>query len=316
MLKKRKWLLLITFMISVILIVTVFKQFEEEKPKVVIVLKNFDFHYWDFVKAGAEKGFKDFGVDGRVIAPKGGTREEQKNMVKDILKEKPDVLIISPIYAPTLIPELETFVENDIPVLLIHSDDSWENKTAYIGTNNLELGRRAGILMASQLQPGDKVALLGGEQVAVEGERTKGIKASLEAVGIKITVQKEGLPPNHPEVVENRMEVILQNNPDLKGVITTSEYLAIPALKVIQEQGLDIPVTGADGSIEMLKVIQEGTLPSAVTQNPYDMGYLSVETATKVTKGEKANPIIDSGVDIITKENAKQRLEFYNKLLK
>ena len=58
-------------------------------------------------------------------------------------------------------------MEKDIPVLLINSDDPWEKKTAYIGTNNLDLGEKAGILMASQLHPGDKVALLGRGQSTI-----------------------------------------------------------------------------------------------------------------------------------------------------
>ena len=47
--------------------------------------------------------------------------------------------------------------------------------------------------MASQLQPGDQVALLGG-RASVDDKRLKGAKASLEAVGIKIVTEKEGLP--------------------------------------------------------------------------------------------------------------------------
>ena len=64
-----------------------------------------------------------------------------------------------------------------------------------------------------------------------------------------------------------------------------------------------------------LTLIKEGTLTSTVAQNPYDMGYLSIEAAIKVTKGEKVQPIIDSGVDIITKGNADQRLKFLNNVL-
>ena len=61
--------------------------------------------------------------------------------------------------------------------------------------------------MASQLQPGDQVALLGGT-TSVDNKRLKGAKASLEAVGIKIVTEKEGLPIDdiHSEVVTNLME--------------------------------------------------------------------------------------------------------------
>jgi ribose transport system substrate-binding protein len=309
-LKKSKLFLLTIFFISTIIIVFIHKQFEE-KPKVVIVLQTLDRQYWRIIEAGAEKGFKDFGIDGKVIAPKDGTAEEQSDLLENVLKENPDVLVVSPRYSPVIIPKLESFVGNNIPVLLIDTDDSWGNKTAYIGTNNLELGKMAGALLGSQLQPGDKVALIGGEP-SPEGERLKGARVSLEAVGIKIVSEKI---LKSDKVVVKEMQTILHEHPDLKGVIAATDYIALPVSKIIQKQGIKIPIVGADGITEMVELVEEGTLTGTVAQNPYDMGYLSAEAALKVTMGEKVNNI-DSGVDIIMDNNARQRLDFLTRVLR
>ncbi|MBZ5753489.1 sugar ABC transporter substrate-binding protein [Metabacillus rhizolycopersici] len=308
--KKSKLFLLTIFFISTIIIVFIHKQFEE-KPKVVIVLQTLDRQYWRIIEAGAEKGFKDFGIDGKVIAPKDGTAEEQSDLLENVLKENPDVLVVSPRYSPVIIPKLESFVGNNIPVLLIDTDDSWGNKTAYIGTNNLELGKMAGALLGSQLQPRDKVALIGGEP-SPEGERLKGARVSLEAVGIKIVSEKI---LKSDKVVVKEMQTILHEHPDLKGVIAATDYIALPVSKIIQKQGIKIPIVGADGITEMVELVEEGTLTGTVAQNPYDMGYLSAEAALKVTMGEKVNNI-DSGVDIIMDNNARQRLDFLTRVLR
>ncbi len=318
MFKKRRRVLLIIVMMVMISIVFVYKQFFiEEKPKVVFVVKDLDLEYWQFVKAGVENGFKDFGIDGKIIAPKVGTAEEQGEMLEQVLKEQPDVLVVSPVYTPDIIPEMEEFVKRDIPVLLIQTDDVWENKTSYIGTDNLDLGRKIGILMASQLHPGDQVALLAGRSF-VDNQRLRGAKASLESVGIKIVVEKEGLPTDddRPEVVESLMKSILQEHSDLKGVVASSDYIALPALKVIQKQGFEMPVVGANGITEMLELVEAGEVSTALAQNPYDMGYLSVQTALKVINGEKVSKSIDSGVDIITEDNVTDRLVFLKDVLK
>ena len=313
--KKRKGFLLTILIISVISIAFIYKQFfVEEKPKVVVVLKNLNLQYWEIVKAGADKGFEDFGIDGKVIAPKREAVEEQREILQKVLKQRPDVLIVSPVDTAALSPVLEEFVKQDIPVLFIHTDDYWKNRTAYIGTDHEELGRKAGILMGSQLQPGDQVALL-GRTAEVDDKRLKGAKASLEAVGIKIETEIRGLSIDNPKDVEKRMEIALQQHPDLKGVVASTDYLALPALKIIQENGLELPVTGTDGISEMLELIEKGTLSSAIVQNPYDMGYLSIQTALKVTKGEKVNKEVDSGVDIVTQANARDRIDFYNKVI-
>ncbi|UZW66227.1 hypothetical protein OC195_20410 [Priestia flexa] len=46
------------------------------------------------------------------------------------------------------------------------------------------------------------------------------------------------------------------------------------------------------------------------------MGYQGVENALKTIKGEKIEKRIDSGIDIITKENAQEKLEFLQSISK
>ena len=46
------------------------------------------------------------------------------------------------------------------------------------------------------------------------------------------------------------------------------------------------------------------------------MGYLSVEASLKVANGEEVSKEIYTAIDIVTKGNAEQRLEFYQKALK
>jgi ribose transport system substrate-binding protein len=316
-LKRGKIAIIVSVVISVIVIGLITKSFADEKPNVVVVFKDFNSQYWEILKAGTEKGFRDFGINGKVVAPLEGTVEEQVDLLEDVLKEKPDVLIVSPIIPNEVAPILEKFVQNNIPVLLLDTDYSWEHKTSYIGTNNLELGKKAGALVSSQLQPGDKVALIGGDmRVPVVSERIQGAKITLKAAGLKIATEKIGLSDDS-ETVKKAMESIIKDHPDVKGIVAANDGMALNALEVIEKHGLEMPVTGADGIIEMLKLIDEGTLTGTVAQNPYDMGYLSVETALKVSQGEKVEKTVDSGVDIITKSNAQKRLDFYyDKVLK
>jgi ribose transport system substrate-binding protein len=110
--------------------------------------------------------------------------------------------------------------------------------------------------------------------------------------------------------------MVLRDQPDIKGVVTSHDSIALLVIKMYEKQGLLIPVIGPYGLTEMLTLISDETLPGTVAQNPYDMGYVSVETAMKVLKGENVEPFVNSGVDIIIKENAQQRLNFYEKLVK
>jgi ribose transport system substrate-binding protein len=316
MLKKRSIVLLVFFAIFTILVGCLYKSFVNEKPTIVVVLKDLDTQYWQFVKAGAEKGFRDFDIDGKVIAPNYQSEEGvQEYLLKSTIKENPDALIVSPLNS-SITSILKEYDERNIPVMLVDTDDSWEKKTSYIGTNNFELGKMGGMLLASQLQPGNKVALIAGDiNHPISGDRIRGAKNSLVAAGIKIATEKIDLP-NEIEPVKEVMDKVLKDYPDVKGVFAVTDIMALGAFESIEEHGFTMPVIGADGIIEMIELIEEGNLPGTVAQNPYDMGYLSVEAAMKVINGEKIERNIDSGVDIIVKGNAKQRLDFQKRLLK
>jgi ribose transport system substrate-binding protein len=315
-LKKRPIIILILFTFFAVLLGVIVKPFQDDRPKVIVVLKDLNTDYWQLVKEGVEKGFRDFDINGKVIAPNEGSAEKQGDLLKRVLKEKPDVLVVSPNSSDYIIPILEGFVKKNIPVLLLDTDDPWRNKTAYIGTNNFDLGRKAGALLATELQPGDKVALIGGDlESPVGGVRLQGAKVSLEAVGINIVTEKANLT-NEFDVIKEAVEPIVTDDPDLKGIIASNDTMALYALQIIEEKGIQIPVIGADGLNEIINLIEEGRLFGSVAQNPYDMGFLSAETAMKVIKGENTDRYIDSGVDIIIKGNAKQRLNFQKRLLR
>lgn len=316
---KKRWMTLsfCVFFLTALIGCTVKILGENDKPRVVVVLKELNSQYWKIVKGGVEKGFRDFNVDGKVIATHDGSAEEQNDILEDVLKEKPDVLIVSPISSSN-IPILERFDENNIPVLLVDTDDPWENKTSYIGTDNFELGRKAGELLASQLQPGDEVALpLFNEFLTnqVYSERIKGVKSSLEDAGVEVVAEIVTLQ-DALFSVKKAMTNILQNHPEVKGVFAVDDLVALRVLDIVQEHGYKMPVVGADGIIKMVDLIADETLTGTVAQNPYDMGYISMETAVKVIEGEKVAKNIDSGIDIITKDNAEQKLDFLKQLLK
>ena len=90
--------------------------------------------------------------------------------------------------------------------------------------------------------------------------------------------------------------------------------MAIGALRALEAKGLTIPVIGTDGTVEAVESILAGKLAGTIAQSPYDMGYQGVENALKTMKGEQIDTRIDSGIDIITKDNAEEKLEFLNSI--
>jgi ribose transport system substrate-binding protein len=284
------------------------------KPKVAVVLKGLDQEYFKLVEKGAKQAFKDFGVDGTFLAATTQTDTEKLiNILEDLLNKEPDALVVMP-STEAAIPVLERYKEKNIPVLFIDTDLNWEGKTTYIGTDNYTAGQEAGKFLATKLSKGDEIAILEGVLgTEVSEERVKGVKDFMKDRGIEV-IASQAADFDRVKAV-TAMENILTANPGIKGIFTANDEMAIGALKAVKSRNLDIPIIGIDGTSDALESISNGGLTASVAQQPYDMGYKGVENVLKALNGETVEKRIDSSIDVITKENAEEKLEEIKNIL-
>ncbi|MFC3885631.1 sugar ABC transporter substrate-binding protein [Bacillus songklensis] len=306
---------LLAFIIVMGFIAVSFK--EEDKPKVVVVLKTGSSQYWKMVEMGARKAFKDFGIDGKVVASNSEFAElenKQLSILKTALAQNPDALVVASIAPFSSIPILEEYSKKNIPVLTVDTDIGWSKQAAFIGTDNYVLGKKSAELLTSMLQSGDRVVILGGRtNNPVMIDRIKGAEESFEAAGIEVALVHHDV--GEAQLAKAAMETILKRTPDINGVFASNDEMALGALKALEEQGKQIPVVGTDGIIDIVKLVKEGKMSAAIAQNTYDMGYISVEQALKAIEKKPVEKRIDVGIDIITKENAKERMVYWEEIL-
>ncbi|MBO0997541.1 sugar ABC transporter substrate-binding protein [Bacillus sp. SD075] len=281
----------------------------EGKPKVAVVIRALNAEYYKLMEAGAKQAFEDLGVEGEVLAPTNDTDFiGQNNMLEDLLSEGVDALVVMPTQSEAAIPVLQKYKEKNIPVLLVDSDVDWEGKTTFIGTDNVTAGEEAGKLLASMLSTGAEVAIIEGVSGTPTSEqRVSGAEKGLNDAGMKI-VASQAADSSRDKAV-SVMENILTANPDVKGVFAINDEMALGALRAINSKNLDIPVIGLDGITEAVESIQQSGMEATVAQKPYDMTYTGVESALKAINGETVEKRVDSGFDVITKENSEEQMK-------
>lgn len=311
---KKKWILSIACLVLLAAILSyVFIAQAQEKPTIDIILKNSDSDYWKIMRAGIVKAANNLGADKKIYIPEKDD-EDQVKILKKVLKEKPDAVIVALTNPAFAIPILREYKNAKIPVLLVDTEADWPDQTSFIGTDNPTLGRKAGELLTSALQPGDKAALFGQlSNNTVNMDRMEGAKTTLTAAGIQVVAEKLISPKN--DNTTEALSMIIKEYPDLKAIFAATDELALKIIKFSAQNDLKLQVVGSDGTIEMVKKIQDGTLISTLSQNPYDIGYLSMENAIKASKGGSVENRINSGVDIVTKDNAKSKMDFLGKTL-
>ena len=86
--------------------------------------------------------------------------------------------------------------------------------------------------------------------------------------------------------------------------------MAMGALEAVEAAGkLDqVKVIGFDSQQESLEAIKEGRLDSLVAQNSFNMGYLGVKAAVDYLNGKKVSNRIDTGTELVTKDNVDKYL--------
>ena len=284
------------------------------KSSIAVVLKGSDQEYFKLAEEGAKKAFEDFNVDGTFLAASTQTNTtEIINILEDLLIEEPDALVVMP-STQEQTPVLKRYHDKGIPVLLIDTDLDWDDKTTYIGTNNYTAGQEAAKLSASKISEGDEIAILEGVSgAAVSEERVKGVKDVMEEEGIKI-VASQAADFDRVKAV-NTMENILTAHPNIKGIFTANDSMAMGAFEAVKSRNLDIPIIGIDGTSDALESISNSGLTATIAQSPYQMGYQGVENALKVVGGETIDKKIDVDIEILTEENAAESLKEINAIL-
>ncbi|MFN8528813.1 MAG: D-ribose ABC transporter substrate-binding protein [Anaerolineae bacterium] len=77
------------------------------------------------------------------------------------------------------------------------------------------------------------------------------------------------------------MQTIIQANPDIKGVISGNDTMALGASAALQAAGMtDVIVVGFDGSPDVMEAIRQGTIQATVLQPAAYISELAVEQAS------------------------------------
>ncbi|AXI10483.1 sugar ABC transporter substrate-binding protein [Oceanobacillus zhaokaii] len=281
----------------------------DDEIKISVVLKTASTPYWKVMQAGAEKAAEELGVKLNIVGPPSEAEiMQQVNMIEDQLSQNPDAILVAPLQPPTVVTLLQ---DVEIPVITLDTDAIMDSRLSYIGTDNYSAGVTGAELLINDLslKSEDKVALIDGAAGnPATNDRIKGAKDTFEAAGVTIAAEQPA--DSDSTKAMNVMENVLQVEKDLKAVFVASDDMALGALRAVEASGLDIKVVGVNGDQIAAESILNGGMYASIAQKPYEMGYLGVKNAVANLKGEKIEPRIDSGLDIIKKDNAQEQIDF------
>jgi ribose transport system substrate-binding protein len=232
--------------------------------------------------------------------------------VENFLRQRVDLLIISPNEAKPLTGIVKRVYESGIPVIVLDRSIEGDSYTTFIGADNREIGKAAGQYAAQLLKgAGNVVEIKGlpGSTPAID--RSTGFREAIAAhPGIKIVADPvaDWLRDKGREQAEAALRanekidlVYGHNDPMAMGA-----YLAATAMN--RADGLKIiGIDGLPGTEGGSKAVLDGKLDATFLYP--NCGKEAIETAVKILNKEQTPKKITLSTARITRENAAQFIE-------
>ncbi|WP_274424753.1 D-ribose ABC transporter substrate-binding protein [Chelativorans sp. YIM 93263] len=224
--------------------------------------------YWYTEGEVARKTAEELGYEANVSAHKGDTNTESQ-LIDTAITNQAKAIILDPANADGSVGAVRKAVEADIPVFLVNAEIN-----------------QSGLAVAQLVSNNAQGAALGAQQwVEVVGDEAKYVEffgnpadnnAATRSNGYETVLsQYPGLEKVAEEVANwdrtqgnNKMQSIIQANPEIDAVISGNDEMALGAIAALKEADMldNVVVGGFDGSPDAVEAIKAGEMAYSVLQ--------------------------------------------------
>jgi ABC-type sugar transport system substrate-binding protein len=241
----------------------------------------------------------------------GSDTDGQIALIESMVTQQVDGIAIAPV-GEGVQPALEIAAEKGIKIVLVDNDlPDFDQKTAVVATDNFAGGKLAGEWLATQLTPGQTVAILDGiPGVPTLDNRTNGM---IEGLGGEFEVVQKVTTECTQEKGVSGAEDILAAHPDVNAIYAACGPPVLGAIQTFENKNVandDLLLVGFDALPDEAKAILAGTEDATVAQFPKKMGTVSLDSLIAAINGDTVEKTIDTGTEIVTKDNAQKFTSF------
>ncbi len=230
--------------------------------------------------------------------------EEQKAMVEQVLKDKPDAVIFIPVDDVAMVNSVKKLNEAKIPVVLV-SNPLPGSFVTYVGADDFEIGYREARYLFDKLGAKGKIVVIEGTPAApTNRERLRGYqRAFAEFPGIEVLGSAVG---NYQQAdAKAAMEKLLAAHPQIDAVLSANDSMALGVLEALKAANRSSIVIGINGILPAVKQIETGAILATVDFNMFKIGCTATRAAVRHLRREPLPEKIILPAEVIDKTNYK-----------
>ena len=293
--------------------------------QVSMILKTNSSEFWRLIQAGAEAYEKEHPdlVKLSIKGPPSETSyEEQLNMIQtDLGTAEFDGYLIAPLQSDAVANQI---ANTDKPVMAFDTRIESDKCLSFIGTGNKEAAKQGAkaAVDAAKAAGWEKIQCI--EIAGVQGDATNtarmdGYREGINEAGGEFLDNEVQYANATADLAVTAMEGIMGKFPDGVAIIcSNNDDMAIAAASTAKKNPAyaNTIFLGFDGQLSACEAIANGELTMSAAQNNYDIGYKAVEEMVRVLQGGEPKDFVDTGTEIVTKDNANERIERMSGYLK
>ncbi len=254
--------------------------FAADKGLIAIITPSHDNPFFKAEAVGAEARAKELGFE-TLIMVHDDDPNKQSELFDTAIARGAKAIVLDNAGADATVAAVQRAKDAGIPSFLIDREIKESGiAVSQIVSNNYQgaqLGAEEFVMLMGEA--GNYVELVGREADTNAGIRSSGYHDIIDQYPDMVMVAQQSANWSQTEGYE-KMETILQANPDIKGVICGNDTMAMGAWAALEAAGrTDVIVVGFDGSNDVRDSILAGGIKATVLQPAYRQAQIAVEQA-------------------------------------
>lgn len=241
----------------------------------------------------------------------GGDVSTQANQMDQYINAGVDAIIIVPVQADSLGPQVAAAKAANIPVIAVNTALTGTAVDASVQPDDVAAGEQEATQMVEALGGSGNVVILEGPLgSSPQIDRGQGIENVLAENPGMTVLAKDTANWKRDEAVNKMKNWISAFGDQIDGVIAQNDDMALGAIQALREAGLsDVKVVGIDGIEDGLKAVQAGDMIGTSLQHGTVELAAGLAVAAKVVRGEQVDLEPIYVMPAITAENVEDAMK-------
>jgi len=264
----------------------------ENRPRIAVIMKSLANEFFVRMADGTRRHHAENSDQYDLII--NGIKDEsdltqQVSLIEQMIALGVDVIVLAPADSKALIPVVKRAIGSGIIVVNIDNRlnaellSDAEINVPFVGPDNLEGARMVGDYLATTLNAGDEVAIIGGISTAYNGQqRELGFKQAMASAGANIvSVQNADWQQAKASIIAS---ALISEHPGLKALLCSNDNMAIGAVAAIRQAGKAgaIQVVGFDNIGATHDLLRNGNMLATAEQHGDKLAIYGIEYALQI----------------------------------